>query len=274
MPCVVHSYVLPALPWLTRPAQRWTRRLAAARRILLASDFDGTVSEIVAVPEAAVAVAGTQAALQRLAHDPRWAVALISGRGVADLRERCPLSGVWYLGSHGNETLAPAGHIIAADSAEPYPVALVPEARAALAPWPGTRLEIKPRSLALHFRQAPAAADKVARLAQDLARAHGLRVLTGKCVFELQAISERDKGAALAALRQNLACDLAVFLGDDQTDESVFSRGDPNLLGIHVGAPEGTRAEFWVAEPRAAVRWLRRLPVAIATQRGYSRYES
>ena len=265
MPCVVHSHPQSALPWRSRQAWAWTQRLAAARRILLASDFDGTLSEIVAVPATAAAVMGAEAVLQRLAGNPRWAVALVSGRGVADLQERWRLSPVWYLGSHGNETLAPAGTILAGPVC--MPAELQGRVQAALEAWPGTRLEVKPRSLALHFRQAPAAAANVEQLARDLAAAYRLRVLPGKCVFELQAAEDCDKGQALADLRQRLHCDLTVFLGDDQTDENVFQRRDAQLLGVHVGSPENTAAEFWVRDPPAAVRWLRRLARAVAAFR-------
>jgi trehalose-6-phosphatase len=50
---------------------------------------------------------------------------------------------------------------------------------------------------------------------------------------------------ALERLRAELACDTAIYVGDDDTDEDVFSRDEPGrLLGVRVGATRHTDAPY------------------------------
>ncbi|HEX5996588.1 MAG TPA: trehalose-phosphatase [Jiangellales bacterium] len=69
------------------------------RQPAVSRDFDGTLSDIVAVPDAAVLVNGAAGVLARLAR--RCPVAVISGRNLRDVRRRVGLDGIWDAGSHG-----------------------------------------------------------------------------------------------------------------------------------------------------------------------------
>ena len=80
---------------------------ALAGRPLLALDFDGTVSRLVPDPETARMDPAVPPLLTRLA--TRMPVALVSGRGLQDLRARTPLTGLTLVGNHGNEWDDPAG---------------------------------------------------------------------------------------------------------------------------------------------------------------------
>src|SRR5690348_11637937 len=104
MPIVLH---LQAAPKQNFPRPDWRRELAGARCVLVATDFDGTLSNIVPNPDEAHPVEGAQAALRDLAARTDFAVAIVSGRSLPDLLARCPVPGAWYLGGHGNEVLAP-----------------------------------------------------------------------------------------------------------------------------------------------------------------------
>ena len=70
-------------------------------------DFDGTLSEIVSDPDAATLVDGAAEALENLA--ARCPVAILSGRDLADIRDRVGMPGIWYAGSHGFELIGPDG---------------------------------------------------------------------------------------------------------------------------------------------------------------------
>ncbi|HEY9304241.1 MAG TPA: trehalose-phosphatase, partial [Mycobacterium sp.] len=70
-------------------------------------DFDGTLSDIVNNPDAAQLVEGAADALTSLG--AQCPVAILSGRDLADVRERIGLPGIWYAGSHGFELTGPDG---------------------------------------------------------------------------------------------------------------------------------------------------------------------
>ncbi|MGH3634456.1 MAG: trehalose-phosphatase, partial [Mycobacterium sp.] len=70
-------------------------------------DFDGTLSDIVNNPDAARLVAGAADALTALT--TQCPVAVLSGRDLADVRQRIGLPGIWYAGSHGFELTGPDG---------------------------------------------------------------------------------------------------------------------------------------------------------------------
>ena len=81
--------------------------LAETRRPVVLLDFDGTVSDIVADPNAAALLPGAGDTLAALAaHCP---VAVVSGRSLADIRQRIGVPGLWYAGSHGFELVSPDG---------------------------------------------------------------------------------------------------------------------------------------------------------------------
>ncbi|EUA07167.1 trehalose-phosphatase [Mycobacterium xenopi 4042] len=79
----------------------------AARRPAVFFDFDGTLSEIVDDPDAAQLTAGAAEALRLLT--AQCPVAVLSGRDLADVRQRIGLPGIWYAGSHGFELTGPDG---------------------------------------------------------------------------------------------------------------------------------------------------------------------
>src|SRR6185312_2865094 len=84
-------------------------------------DFDGTLSEIVNDPDTARLVDGAAEALTALS--AQCPVAILSGRDLADVRERIGLPGIWYAGSHGFELTGPDGaHHQNAQAAASIPV--------------------------------------------------------------------------------------------------------------------------------------------------------
>ena len=251
--------------------------------MLVASDFDGTLSEIVARGDLARPVEGASEALRGLVLHPDFDVALISGRALADLRQRCPVAGCWYLGGHGNELLAPTDAIDtgslpdeSALAAAPFGAPMTPElqqlaeqARQRMPAWPGAVLEVKPASVAIHYRHVPHLGEPIEAWAAAQASADSFRVVSGKRIVELIPVQARHKGHAVQDLRRDLGCDIALYFGDDTTDEDVFRLDDPAVIGIHVGEPahrEGiwdtrsTAASYWLRNPLEVVQALRALP--------------
>lgn len=218
------------------------QRAAAAPVLLVASDFDGTLAPIVERPELAQMHPRAHAALSRLSRLPHTHVAIVSGRGLADLRSRLGEPERWELsGSHGAEIAGDAERPVPAPNREQLD-SLARELTALVSTYTRCRIEHKPRGLALHYRGAPdaearAALEAVASIAPRfplLTLRHGSMVVE----FLADTISKAD---GLRRLRHRTGASLVVFLGDDVTDEQAFHALLPSDLGVKVGAGD-TRA--------------------------------
>ncbi|HEX2074130.1 MAG TPA: trehalose-phosphatase [Geodermatophilus sp.] len=233
--------------------------LAARRPLLVASDYDGVLARLREEPSAAVPEPGVAEVLARLAGRDGVTVALVSGRGVADLRATSGLRGPYrWVGSHGAEFDGPlTGEL--ADRRDALARRLAP----VVGGTPGARLEVKPASVAVHVRQVAdrTAADAVLAQARELADP-SLTLKPGKEVLEL-AVTDADKGSALRRLRTDLGAAAAVYLGDDLTDEDAFCTLGPDDVGIKVGEGD-TVARYRVADPAGAIAVLERLANLLA----------
>jgi trehalose 6-phosphate phosphatase len=126
---------------------------------------------------------------------------------------------------------------------------------------PGVRLEVKPASVAVHYRGAPPASHRAAtRAARRVAQADHLRLMAGKCVWELLPRVPVDKAVAVRTIldleRRNGTPLPAVFIGDDLTDEPVFSL--PLTLPVCVGRRQ-TAARYRLRSPVDVVGLLERI---------------
>jgi trehalose 6-phosphate phosphatase len=222
--------------------------LARHRPLLVASDYDGVLAPLVGDPSAAVPQPGSAAALARIAAADGVVVALVSGRGVADLQTVSGLTGPYrWVGSHGAEYDGP----LTGELAERRD-ALAERLAPLVAAVPGARLEVKPASVAVHVREVEDRAAADALLADaDRAADPSLTKKPGKEVLEL-AVTSADKGSALLRLRDELGAAAAVYLGDDRTDEDAFRALPAGDLTIKVGEGD-TAARHRVPDPAAVV---------------------
>ena len=240
------------------------RRLAAAPHLLVALDFDGVLAPIVPVPTEARPLPAAVAAIKGLAELPGTTVALLSGRGLADLGS---VSGfgppVHLIGSHGGEFADSDGEGSMLDEAARERLdQLGAELQELVADAPGVTLEAKPAGVAVHVRNAERA---VAARVLDAVRAGpasrpGVASTPGKEVLDL-AVLEVSKGAALDRLRTRIGADQVFFAGDDITDETAFARLRPGDVGVKVGEGD-TAAEHRVADPPAVAALLEALLAA------------
>ncbi len=241
------------------------QRLACLARtpvLLIATDYDGTLSPIVDDPADAVPLRESIVALRTLAALPNTHVAVISGRSLADL---ALLSGlderVMLVGSHGSEFDHDFVRSLTAEQTE-LRRRLLEETRRIAENSPGFRVEPKPASVAFHFRAVePATADRaVSELLSGAARWEGVGIKHGKKVVEF-AVVHTSKGDAIDTIRQRVGAGGVVYLGDDVTDEDAFARLQGPDLGIKVG--DGTTlAGFRLDNPLEVARFLARLAMA------------
>ncbi len=208
-------------------------------RLLIASDYDGTIAPIVSDPTKAFPHRESVSALRALAGLTGTTAAVISGRALRDLAalSRLPVE-VQLIGSHGSEFDVGFVHAIDNDAKQ-----LLTEVQAALsrvaADNPGVTVETKPASVALHVRNATPEIGLRAmqNVRQGPACWVGVQVTEGKSVIEL-AVIPTDKGTALETIRHQESAAAAVFFGDDVTDEKAFRVLSGPDIGIKVGEGE------------------------------------
>jgi trehalose 6-phosphate phosphatase len=207
--------------------------VASTPRLLVTSDFDGTLAPIVNNPADARALPSAASALAALAALGDTDVALISGRALSVLRDLADMPGeVHLVGSHGAEF--ETGFVQAVDEAL---LSRIASALSGIArQYPGVAVEAKPASVALHVRNA-SAADGAAALdaARRAAADWDAETTAGKAVLEFAVITT-NKGSAIDELRRRCDATAVVFLGDDVTDEKAFARLYPGDVGVKVGA--------------------------------------
>jgi trehalose 6-phosphate phosphatase len=227
-----------------------TRAVARVPQLLVALDFDGVLAPIVDVPSEARPLPASAAALAELATLPATTVALLSGRGRADLAAVSGFgSPIRLIGSHGSEFDDGDGSSLLDDEQRARLAELSAELRELVDGEPGVTLEPKPAGVAVHVRNSP---PEVGTRVLDAVRAgpaarEGIETTPGKAVLDLSVV-RMDKGAALDLLRERVAADAVVFAGDDVTDETAFARLRPGDVGVKVG-PGDTAAEHRVDAP-------------------------
>lgn len=219
-------------------------------------DFDGTLAEIAPTPDAVRTAPGLVDNLAALSGALGGALAIVSGRSVADLdRLLAPLRPA-LAAEHGAVVRLADGRLQCSEAPD-LGEALRAATQLAHA-HPRLFLERKTRSVALHFRGAPELAQTCAQaLAAAIEDRPELELLHGKCLVEVRRAGV-DKGRAIAALMASAPFSgrQPFFAGDDVTDEAGFAFVQASDgVAIKVGDGE-TIARHGCESPEALRNWL------------------
>jgi len=229
------------------------------RALLLLFDYDGTLVPIAEHPDLAVLTPRTRSVLLSLAQRPGVRLGVISGRALADLKQKVQIPGIDYAGTDGIELELggvpqqhpDAGRVVAQ-------LAEVKEhLQQVITPFAGAWIEAKPLGLTVHFRQV--AEELVGGLQASLQRAlespaGGLRVLPGPRALEVLPDLGWSKGTAVRMMIEH-AAEPAIapcYFGDQANDASAFD-AVADLGGIAVGIGESApgSARFRLESPAA-----------------------
>lgn len=184
----------------------------APHDVILVTDFDGTLSKVVADPAQASIHPDSLAALRRLGR-ALGHVAVLSSRSASDLVHRLPIDGVELIGDSGLGELT-------SDERRRLDMFNVEVGRV-LGDVPGVWLETKPGATAIHHRHAQIDRREVVELIGHALRETGLHVQPGRRVIEVLP-REHPKGDALAGLIVRLQPRAIVCIGDDENDRPMF----------------------------------------------------
>ena len=221
-------------------------------------DVDGTLIEIAETPDGVLVDAPLLRLIEQLSRACGGALALVSGRSIANLEaligcRRLPMAGL-----HGLERRDAEGrwstHATAFAAKEAIKSALLP----VLERHSGLLLEDKGLTLALHYRQTPTLAAYVHRfMARQTHLGEGLEIQRGKRVVEIKPAGI-DKGSAIDAYLAEppFRTRRPVFIGDDLNDEHGFAAVN-HLDGISIKVGRGAScARFRLPNVQAVRRWL------------------
>jgi len=225
-------------------------------------DVDGTLLDFVDDPAAVRVPPALALSLDILHERLNGALALISGRSIADLDRLFGRSSWAAAGLHGFERRSSQGPIERLQ-ANPSQVEELRRNTAALAmQLPGIRVEDKGVAVALHYREAPEQGDALKLAAHALAEElSGYELQPGNHVVEFKPRG-MDKGMAVTALLQTPPFEgrLPVYIGDDLTDEHGFVAANAHGgLSVRVGNREPSQATSTLADVASVHAWLREL---------------
>ncbi len=230
-------------------------------------DFDGSIVEIAPTPDSIVVPETLPPLLAALRGALGGAVAIVTGRPIAQIDAFLGAAVPAVAGLHGLERRKADGATVA----PPSPRDELSGIRASLeefaAARPGIVVEDKTHSLALHYRLAPSLKDACGDLLNAALEGGtaGWRIVEGKMVFEIRPVGF-TKGTAIEAFmgEDPFHGRTPVFCGDDTTDEDGFAAVDARGgVSVRVGEGAATRAAVQVGTVGELLDWLARFPRAL-----------
>ena len=203
------------------------------------TDFDGTLVDIAQTPGAIEVPAELPAEIAHVANCLDGAMAVISGRTIADLDNYLPAS-IAVSGGQGTERRRGDGTRVGlTPGRDAEAMAIAERLEYFVRDNPYLLLERKGAAVALHFRQAPDLREACLEAMQDAIRtSRDFGTLEGKMVFEARPL-DAGKGAAIVAFMREAPFRgrIPVFFGDDASDEDGFIVAqDMGGVGVKVGA--------------------------------------
>ena len=221
-------------------------------------DVDGTLIELTDSPLETFADANLKALLSSVAERLGGAVALVSGRSIRYLDQlfaplRLPAAGL-----HGVERRKASGAMHGASFTDTQLDAVRAAANALVQAHPGTLLEDKGRTIAVHFRLAPQFESQVRDALEEAAKPLGsnYHIQEGSMVLEIKPKGFSKAAAIKAFLKEPpFTGRTPVFVGDDLTDqEGLCAVEDQGGISIAVGTR--VNAQYRLADAAAVGEWL------------------
>lgn len=233
-------------------ARRQQTQLAsfAHSNVIVVWDYDGTLAPIAERPSAARMRRSTFRLLLDVAR--LYPCAVISGRARADIAAR--LADVPVLSVAGNHGLEPwENHPHDAADVQRWVTYL----QRRLAHWAGVHVEDKRYTVTVHYRRSVNRPRARRAVIDAVTTLRGVRVISGKMTVNLIPKGAPHKGTALEQARRRFACDTAIYVGDDETDEDAFAAASARrLLAIRVGRASSSRASYYLRNQREIDRLL------------------
>lgn len=228
---------------LVRGVEDFWELVSAAQHVVLMLDYDGTLAPFNVDRMRAQPLPGVLGAVHAIDGDETVSLVLVSGRPVAEIQALLGETGLTVVGSHGYEMYTRGSGLREMPVSDEQHALLDAAFNHVTRVFPAERVERKVASVAVHFRglETQDYIDVEAEIATAWQAPGGtaiteLRAFNGG--LELRAIG-RSKGTAVGEILAGTPRDaLAIYVGDDETDEDAFAALPPSGIGIKVGSPE------------------------------------
>jgi len=227
--------------------------------ILLFLDYDGTLAPIVGVPQEADAGEEMKQLLKGLSQTPHCQVAIVTGRALSDIKARVGLENIIYVANHGFEI---SGASVQLENTT-FPTCriifdhIIAELQKHSSALPGLLIEDKGVTLSIHYRlvekEKQAGVEKeILKVTHPYQKLKEISLRKGKKVCEIRPPTDWDKGKAVqwllkehrVALHNKTA--IALYIGDDETDEDAFTALHDQAITIRVGRLRGSKAQYYL----------------------------
>ena len=178
-------------------------------------------------------------------------LAIVSGRGIDDVRSRVGIEDIIYAGNHGSEIWS-GGQTLVSQQSSTDRMALAELLRrlgSALAHIPGVLIEDKGVTASIHYRTVSIKnladfSDLFNRIARDYEKT--FRITSGKKVVEIRPLNAWNKGDAVSWILEQLGGGRTpVYIGDDVTDEDAF-RALKGRGGVSVSVGGSIHADYYL----------------------------
>ncbi len=236
--------------------------------LFLLFDFDGTLVPIMKNPKDCYLPDEIRICLDKIKDKVK--IGIISGRDLQDLKSKVLVEGIYYSGSHGLQIGGPDIKYINPNAAQlrPYLDKIYSEVINLCEEFPGALIEKKSFSFTLHYRQVES------KIRKDLKKTFfqiikrfddgRIKILEGKMVYEVLPSIDWNKGMAVSFLLKNMKKEaFPIFIGDDLTDETVFSKIKDKGLTIKVGYSKKTMAMYFLKNQKEVYKFIRMLKEVI-----------
>lgn len=236
-------------------------QLKSAVRRLLILDYDGTLVPFNTIPDRALPSENVIGLLQRISSDPRTVMYIITGRMYLDIDRFVGHLPVNIIAEHG--LMRKQGAIwheeVCGDISWKQEVNGILKMAAIAAPE--SFIEEKKCALAWHYRNADSekGMETAGSLLQNLEQLKGkfpIRIIAGNKVVEVMP-AVIDKGRASLKIASEANYDYILCIGDDRTDEDMFSAlsGLDEAITVKVGDGK-TSAKFRIGSVNEVIELL------------------
>lgn len=230
-------------------------------------DVDGTLIEFVRRPEEAHVPRELRQTLEALFRVLDGALALVSGRAIADLDRLFEPLCLPASGQHGAEMRRSDRVQVFASISSPELAAKLTPVYAFAAAHPAVFIENKGLSLAVHYRGAEETRDALHTMLNEVVKESGdkVQLIRSHLAFDLRPCGV-NKGSALDRFmaKPPFVGRVPIFIGDDRTDEDGFgaaiARGGH---AIKIGAGGDSVARWRMDTPSDLRQWLARSVTAL-----------
>lgn len=231
--------------------------------ILLLLDFDGTLSPLAPTPKKARMPRAIRSALLNLGARPSFAVSIVTGRSVHDVKALVRSAKLYYAGNHGLEITGP--HLKfkhpRAFALRPVIKSLEPIIKNEFRKIRGVIVEDKGLTLSIHYRRVKDRhrvnfRQKMRALMKDM-KMKPIRWMAGKRVWEMMPMVAWHKGRAALFLSRHLRRPFLVAVGDDNTDEDMFRSINRRGISIRVGRRSDSVAQYYLESQPDVLHFLK-----------------